>query len=75
MGKVRKCDSRCHQAKGTRCACWCGGFFHGRDGAGVAHRAALAQGMTDLLEQNGFKEGETAYIEQKELPLEVTNVR
>ncbi len=69
MGKVRRCDKRCHTAKGTRCRCWCGGFFHGTQGA--ANRATLAQGMTELLEQNGFKQGETAYIEQKELPLEV----
>jgi len=27
--------------------------------------------MTELLAQNGFKQGETAYIEQKELPVEV----
>jgi hypothetical protein len=30
--------------------------------------------MTGLLEQHGFKEGETAYIEQRRLPLEVANV-
>jgi len=28
--------------------------------------------MTVLLEQCGFKEGETTYIEKKELPLEVS---
>jgi len=75
MGKVRRCDKRCHHARGSRCRCWCGGFFHGKDGAGAANRESLAQGTTELLEQNGFKEGETAYIEQKELPLEVVNVR
>jgi glycine/D-amino acid oxidase-like deaminating enzyme len=69
MGMVRRCDKRCHSARGSRCRCWCGGFFHGS--AGAVNRAALAQGMTELLEQHGFKEGETAYIEQKELPLEV----
>ncbi len=41
-----------------------------RGTTGVANREALAKGMTELL-QHGFKEGETAYIEQKELPLEV----
>ena len=71
MGKVRRCGSRCHSAKGTRCRCWCGGAFHGVDGAGAANREALAQGMTELLEQHGFKQGETAYIEQRKLPLEV----
>ncbi|GAG92276.1 unnamed protein product, partial [marine sediment metagenome] len=28
----------------------------------------------ELLEQHGFKKGETAYIEQRRLPLEVINV-
>ena len=73
MGRVRRCSSRCHNAKGTRCRCWCGGFFHGKDGAGAANREVLAQGMTELLEQHGFKQGETAYIEQRELPLEVVS--
>jgi len=71
MGKVRRCGSRCHNAKGTRCRCWCGGFFHGKNGAGAANREALAQNTTQVLAQAGFKEGETAYIEQKRLPLEV----
>ncbi len=70
MGRVRRCDRRCHTAKGTRCQCWCGGFFHGS--AGAANRAARAQGMTHLLEQNGFKKGETVYIEQRELPMGVS---
>lgn len=71
MGKVRRCGARCHNARGSRCRCWCGGFFHGENGTGQANREALAQGMTELLEQHGFKQGETAYIEQGRLPLEV----
>ena len=70
MGRTRRCDSRCHRAKGVRCRCWCGGFFHGS--AGAANREALAQDTSGLLEQHGFKRGETAYIEQKALPLEVS---
>ncbi len=69
MGKVRRCNARCHRARGTRCRCWCGGFFHGSGGA--ANREALAQNVSEVLDQAGFKEGETAYIEQKKLPLEV----
>jgi len=75
MGKVRRCNWRCHRAKGTRCRCWCGGAFHGANGAGAANREALHQATgeaKELLEQSGFKEGETAYIEQRELPLEVS---
>ncbi len=70
MGKVRRCDKRCHAAKGTRCRCWCGGAFHGS--AGAANRQTLQDGVTDLLEQHGFKQGETAYIEQTRLPVEVS---
>lgn len=70
MGKVRRCNSRCHTAKRPRCRCWCGGAFHGS--AGAANREALAQGVTQVLDQAGFKEGETAYLEQK--PLEAVNV-
>ena len=75
MGKIRRCSSRCHSAKGTRCRCWCGGFFHGKNGAGTANRQALqeqtAEEVKRTLEQHGFREGETAYIEQRKLPLEV----
>jgi len=67
MGKVRRCDKRCHTAKGTRCQCWCGGFFHGS--AGAANRATLAQGATELLEKHGFRKDETAYIGQEELSM------
>jgi len=73
MGRVRRCDSRCHHAKGTHCACWCGGAFHGS--AGAANRAALAEGAGDMLERNGFRKGETMYIERKALPLEVASER
>jgi len=73
MGKVRRCGRRCHTAMRPRCRCWCGGFFHGWGGA--ANRVALSQGISEVLEQTGFKEGETAYIEQKEMPLEVASER
>ena len=74
MGRTKRCGSRCHNAKGSRCRCWCGGFFHGKNGAGAANREALAQNTAQVLEQAGFKEGETAYIEQKRLPLEGAHV-
>ena len=73
MGKVRRCNSRCHNARRPRCRCWCGGTFHGS--AGAASREALAHGLLNLehLEKHGFKtDGTTAYIEQKSL--EATNV-
>lgn len=70
MVRIRVCSHKCHQAKGSRCRCWCGSAFHGKNGTGAANREALANGMTELLEQHGFITGKTAYIEQKELPLE-----
>lgn len=27
--KTRRCDSRCHNAKGKVCKCWCQGRHHG----------------------------------------------
>ena len=73
--RKRVCGKRCHSARGTRCRCFCGGFWHGKNGASALNRAALVQATEAeqrlLLEQHGFKKGETAYIEQKELPLEV----
>ena len=70
MSKVRRCDKRCHNAKRPRCRCWCGGAFHGS--AGTVNRQALQNGMAHLLEDHGFKQGETAYIEQNKLPPEVS---
>lgn len=73
--RIRTCGKRCHTARGTRCACVCGGFFHSKNGAGAANRTALAQATEAeqklLLEQHGFIPGETRYIEQLRLPLEV----
>ena len=70
MGRVRRCDDRCHRATGTRCKCWCGGAFHGS--AGAANRLALQDGVTERLEQHGFEQGKTGYIEQTRLPVEVS---
>jgi len=71
--RIRICGKRCHEARGTRCKCICQSYFHGKNGQGAANRAALAETVLpeELLEQHGFKQGETAYIEQKELPLNV----
>lgn len=77
MGRRRSCGKRCHSARGPRCRCVCGGFFHGKDGAGAANREALAHAVLpeELLKQHGFNGGETAYIDQTKLPLEVTSAR
>ena len=31
MSKIRRCDSRCHNAKGKVGKCWCQGRHHGLD--------------------------------------------
>lgn len=69
--RMRRCDSRCHNSQGKRCACVCGGCYHGA--AGIVNREALHQATDDqkqkLLEEQGFRPGEAAYIEQTKLPL------
>ncbi len=69
MEKVRRCDSRCHRAKGTRCECFCGGALHGT--AGAANRQAITMGLASIEALPNFKEGKTKFIYQQELPLEV----
>lgn len=64
MGKIRKCDQRCHNAKGTRCKCWCGGAFHGS--AGAAARQAVLDNP-DILREYGFEHGKTVFRYQQEL--------
>lgn len=36
--KVRTCDARCHDARGPRCDCWCGGRYHGCGGLEAVRR-------------------------------------
>lgn len=31
--RTRVCNATCHNAKGSKCRCWCGGKFHGTGGA------------------------------------------
>jgi hypothetical protein len=75
--RIRRCDSHCHKAKGTRCACWCQSHFHGA--AGLVNREALnAASEADkslLLQEHGFEPGKTAFLEQTELPLEQEGTR
>jgi len=74
MGRVRVCSRRCHEARGTRCKCICGGFYH--SAAGATNRAALFQATEAeaklLLEQHGFKNGEAEFVHQQEFSLEVS---
>ncbi len=67
MSRLRRCDKRCHSAKGTRCNCWCGGYFHGSRQVAVTHRQELFDGVTKL-EEHGFEKGKTKFIAQQGLP-------
>jgi hypothetical protein len=40
----RNCDLRCRTARGRRCACWCGGRYHG-GGPQVLERMARDFGL------------------------------
>jgi len=65
MTRLRRCDKRCHEAKGTRCKCWCGGFYHGEKGK--ANREAFKESVK-FLDEHGNKKGE-AYFDQTEMQL------
>lgn len=65
MGSVRTCDARCHEATALRCACWCGGLFHGARGQ-AARDAFVAEYGSLPREDEDFKSA-TA---QPALPLE-----
>lgn len=41
MGSCRTCGETCHNAKRPKCACWCGGLFHGA--AGIVAREVFTQ--------------------------------
>jgi hypothetical protein len=44
-GKKGRCDGKCHNAKGKRCHCGCGGRYHG-----AARDGTLAQKQSDFQE-------------------------
>ncbi len=64
--RVRRCDDRCHNAAGSRCKCWCGGFFHGQEAS--ANREQVEKAV-QFLEKHGAKPGKSAYIAQKRMEL------
>jgi hypothetical protein len=66
--RIRTCDSRCHDATGTQCNCWCKGQFHG---AGGYQPEALSKVSNPeaFLKKHGFKPGKTFYKEQIKLPI------
>ncbi len=65
MNKVRRCDDRCHNAAGSRCKCWYGGFFYGT--GSEANREKMEE-ATAFLSEHGGKPRE-AYLGQRRLEL------
>ena len=59
MGDVKTCDYRCHRAKKPRCECWCGGAFHGAQGA--QNRDNFVEVMQKVINDNGLDPGEIGY--------------
>ena len=68
MRRLRRCDSRCHDAQKPKCSCWCNGAFHGK--AGEMKRQILHDIASDpvMLQETlgkfGFKQGLTKYVSQ-----------
>lgn len=62
MARLRRCDSRCHNAKGSKCHCWCLGIFHGY--SGLENRKLLTNGMLKLSDLSGYKQGKVVYVDQ-----------
>jgi hypothetical protein len=53
-GLVGRCDAHCHNAKGPRCTCICGGRFHGR-GFAQAQQDLTVGTFGELLDEAGKK--------------------
>lgn len=65
-GKKGRCDARCHNAKGSKCVCCCGGRYHGAARDGTLGQKVEAQQETIL---NELRETKAKVIAQ--LPLRV----
>ena len=48
-GRTRRCDACCHNAKGPKCRCVCGGRYHGKREAAreMFARDALGEGWRE----------------------------
>jgi len=68
-GKRRTCSATCHNAKGSRCRCVCGGRYHG-----AAHRpGGVEQAVRDTWEE-AIQEAE-ARAKAEGLKLDTTGIR
>lgn len=67
MSRLRRCDSRCHDAKGSRCKCWCSSTFH--SSKGLINRSLIADGKLRLSDLPGYKAGHVVYTNHLKLSL------
>ncbi|MDD5701388.1 MAG: hypothetical protein PHU23_04980 [Dehalococcoidales bacterium] len=72
-GTKGRCDARCHNAKGEKCKCMCGGRFHGKSrqpgGVEQAIREAWDSAIPEI-ERTAASQGMYLKAEAKtELPL------
>lgn len=48
---MRCCDAKCHDAKGVKCACVCGGVFHGKGNGTSELRQVIEARAREVLER------------------------
>jgi len=47
---MRRCDAKCHDAKEVKCACVCGGVFHGKGSGTPELRQVMESRAPEVLE-------------------------
>lgn len=55
-GTSRRCDATCHDAKGGKCGCICGGVFHGIGSDGA--KALAPEAINEVRESLALDAGE-----------------
>ena len=48
-GCIGRCDAKCHDAKEAKCACVCGGVYHGKGSGTPELRHAVKERGCDVL--------------------------
>lgn len=66
MGRIRRCDDRCHSAIHPKCDCWCAGFFHGPSGA--ANREKFEKAWQEALAEELEREGQPSLFSKRVVP-------
>jgi len=66
-GTRGRCDGKCHNAKGTRCTCMCGGVFHGTKRNGTFDRVFKQHAQEVIEAAKRQAEAQGWEVEVKEL--------